>query len=1535
MGMYLNSRPITPLGLIFAFLVNSLGPLPACAATGGVYTQEAFVLPAPGRMVALSPAYSPAVLKGIKIDPQNPFRFHFFVDTGDDVSLRGQNSSVIARSEATKQSHQEQLKQVSTKLIKYFLASLTIPEKDLWVNLSPYEKDRIVPQEFGQTEMGRDLLAEDYLLKQITASLIYPESQLGKAFWQKVYAQAQAKYGTTNIPINTFNKVWIVPDKAVVYENGGTAFVLENHLKVMLEQDYLSLAKNQSPTRGHVQVRIIKNVSPSRLPSDAALNVKASEGNPQTTNALASQIVREIVIPALTKEVNEGKNFSQLRQVFYSLILATWYKKKIKDSILNKVYSNQNKIQGLVIPAKAGPHTGHSQELGIHNKNNVEYIYQQYLQAFKKGVYNYIKEEPDPLTNQTIPRKYFSGGVVALVTPSIQYEDSAQVTRPQRDGIAQARIVDIFGDAAMISQTPSQTANGAKLDVKENVLTLNEEDVRVVKDIYDKVSKLPKKSAWNDISSIGVMLFGLTRYPSDDVLTRLRHIELDVKDVDLLIKQVGMLDTSWRSWRYWKISIAQKATSVLTRFNLGRGTPINTASSRRIVFLNNLNKIINGELKFEEPFYKTLQFWSVLNSKEAEEELKEWDEVCRVYQEIRLPLMKLMGRYIKTQPKDDSIDQTAKKVLFASQQLAYWYFQRYSQKAGGSFDSILMHPLRDLDVAVNHFSGAYYTTEGLEALDSERYLRMTKAFEQSLAFISTRMNLDAQQVRDENIQAQEVLGIVTKREFEKENIEYIYDRILPSLIEAKYVTEDHRVVYKFSQLTDDFKNANAKDYSPDELGEVDSVLQRLHSPRFFKRYSKIFDEFEEAKKIVDPIERSKVEEKLKGEQKLLWKNMMMFYFISNEDWFDVAISRRLGIFYQEIAKLKEQWQSSINALMREKGLSVEDIEKEDKRTAIEGAKAVLIDGRYLWMSPEGFLIRSDQRTIPAFKEVKDLLRTYPRNPELEAMPLEQFVKVVQDYVKEKKVNLPYYDQEKIRETAVQNWIDMEGFRVTDDKLLNDISVEILWRAGIKPDGAMTAEEIVSIIQGSMREFKITRPIWFFGSSALSGVRIGHDIDVAFFMKNIMEPEFVRISRAVYDFVEPKIIPGDASFNTHIHITSLRMVSILMKKDRRLRYGIVYRITQKGVNRIKDMDKLKKFLRADLTTGDSSQLTKQSMSSADRAMTVIFNKPENVALIKRLLVKYRSEEDEVARQFVNKQILAMATIAYSDRSYLEKTEDFYADGLFKDPDELISAFLKKIDQNRLIIEKVVRSLPSPLADEYTGSFEALGVLVTMVEGFSKIEQEGTEFSMHIQIGTDGSVFLKQAGLKKVELDENKNKHLSKEELNQLRQIIRDAAKNNENPLLMVIALLSQGSPVYEAVIKLLISLEKGEEVDIQRLVRDHELTTGEQSEEELLALLVQPSQGNGFDKALISTPGGIDLNPAELSMQVKKDGQDFKFNFNGTEIDAAQAEMLQRSISGATFTIRTMTPVVNLPQVLGLSIEPTDKPKQPVQQLASL
>ncbi|MBF0388297.1 MAG: hypothetical protein HQL20_10695, partial [Candidatus Omnitrophica bacterium] len=222
MGGYLLRRIVCAVTLL-AFVATSV---PSSYA-------QTLALPAPGAMVGLSPSSTPVVLQGIKVYPKDPLRLDFVLDKGD-----------VDRPD---------LASDSQKLIKYFLAALTTPEKDLWVNLSPYEKDRIIPDAFGRTEMGRDLLAQDYLLKQMTASIIYPEGETGKKFWAQVYKQVQAKYGTIDIPVDTFNKVWIMPAKAKVYENAkaGTAYVVESRLKVMLEADYLATSTNAMPTRGH------------------------------------------------------------------------------------------------------------------------------------------------------------------------------------------------------------------------------------------------------------------------------------------------------------------------------------------------------------------------------------------------------------------------------------------------------------------------------------------------------------------------------------------------------------------------------------------------------------------------------------------------------------------------------------------------------------------------------------------------------------------------------------------------------------------------------------------------------------------------------------------------------------------------------------------------------------------------------------------------------------------------------------------------------------------------------------------------------------------------------------------------------------------------------------------------------------------------------------------------------------------------------------------------------------------------------------
>jgi len=180
-------------------------------------------LPAPGTIVQLSPAFEPVIIKGMTIYPNDPLRFDFIVHRGDSTIM------------------EEEVKRKSKKLIKYFLASLTVPKDDLWVNLSPHERGRIIPEYLSKTDLGRDLLEQDYILKQLSASLMYPETELGQKFWNRVRAKAFKEFGTTQLPVKTFHKVWILPESATIFENDNTVYILETKLKIMLDDDYQAL----------------------------------------------------------------------------------------------------------------------------------------------------------------------------------------------------------------------------------------------------------------------------------------------------------------------------------------------------------------------------------------------------------------------------------------------------------------------------------------------------------------------------------------------------------------------------------------------------------------------------------------------------------------------------------------------------------------------------------------------------------------------------------------------------------------------------------------------------------------------------------------------------------------------------------------------------------------------------------------------------------------------------------------------------------------------------------------------------------------------------------------------------------------------------------------------------------------------------------------------------------------------------------------------------------------------------------------------
>jgi pyruvate,orthophosphate dikinase len=332
-------------------------------------------LPAPGTIVALSPQAVPVLLQGIKVDPAHPLQFKFLFEDGKEAA----NTAEIQRN------------------LRYFLTGLTVAEKDIWVNLSPNDKDRIVPDVLSRTETGRDLLGLDYYLKQLSSSLLYPEGASGREFWQKVYARVGKELGTLDIPLDIHSRVWIAPGEIRVSEEKGIAVIRRATFKVLIEEDYLS-AKNRV----------------------AAVSDQAAHAR------IMKDVFRLVIIPALEQEVNSGVSFGRLRQIYHALILAAWYKRRFHDGTLARDYVNRGRIAGLVTEDRA-----------LRTR-----IFERYVQAYDQGAFSLIKE--DNGVGEVIPKKYFSGGVT--IGPDME---KAFQTEPLGADFAQfsgnLRLIDVEG----------------------------------------------------------------------------------------------------------------------------------------------------------------------------------------------------------------------------------------------------------------------------------------------------------------------------------------------------------------------------------------------------------------------------------------------------------------------------------------------------------------------------------------------------------------------------------------------------------------------------------------------------------------------------------------------------------------------------------------------------------------------------------------------------------------------------------------------------------------------------------------------------------------------------------------------------------------------------------------------------------------------------------------------------------------------------------------------------------------------------------
>ncbi|MFH1245452.1 MAG: hypothetical protein V1662_03120, partial [Candidatus Omnitrophota bacterium] len=302
-------------------------------------------------------SFSPPVLKSLMVNPDSKTNyFDFILDTGD---------SGLA--------DEEQLNPLSGELINYFFLGITLPSEDFWVNLNPVELNKITSPRLVYTDMGKALLETDLRLKKDAALLTDPRIPAGKQYWsilnQKLRENNLSNY---QIPANT--RLWIVPEEAVLEEEGNKVTLISAKLKVCLESEYL----------------------PGQTADNNVTVFAGQESEGQKMQDIAFSAMKEAIIPVIEYRVNNSKDYAQLRQVYHSLILAEYFKHKYwgRQSIYES-YINTGSLSGLETKSPWDKRT----------------IFDSYIKSINRGEYSFYQDEYDPYQLAMVKKHYFSGGM--------------------------------------------------------------------------------------------------------------------------------------------------------------------------------------------------------------------------------------------------------------------------------------------------------------------------------------------------------------------------------------------------------------------------------------------------------------------------------------------------------------------------------------------------------------------------------------------------------------------------------------------------------------------------------------------------------------------------------------------------------------------------------------------------------------------------------------------------------------------------------------------------------------------------------------------------------------------------------------------------------------------------------------------------------------------------------------------------------------------------------------------------------------------
>lgn len=241
-----------------------------------------------------------------------------------------------------------------------FDIGLSLQPNRLFVNLNPYENNRITDRLLAKTDVGRDLLLADLQLKHDTSAITDPRrSDIGREYWQRLAIAAGETHAITQE-----TRTWIVPGTILVDATGGKAVLVDADLRVCSETEYLAGQKG------------------------ANLSLSASD-----------RLFAELILPILADRVNNAPEYAALRRDYRSLALARWYREQYKDADAPEAkLIGSDSVSGFESRSKWSPTA----------------IWKLYMNSVQHGDYNFTvrseKNLPNGVRRISISR-YFSGGV--------------------------------------------------------------------------------------------------------------------------------------------------------------------------------------------------------------------------------------------------------------------------------------------------------------------------------------------------------------------------------------------------------------------------------------------------------------------------------------------------------------------------------------------------------------------------------------------------------------------------------------------------------------------------------------------------------------------------------------------------------------------------------------------------------------------------------------------------------------------------------------------------------------------------------------------------------------------------------------------------------------------------------------------------------------------------------------------------------------------------------------------------------------------